>query len=254
MQRASFIVLHYLVIGRSLALSRTRVPPPRMRAAAENTNRNGNKYGTLDYWDSMYQGSGPAADDGLPSDQFSWYCGWEELEPFWTELVPSQRARVLVPGVGNDHTVAALYDAGYTHVTAFDYSKPAVERAKELFHPRPITLLWADATALPFESGSNFDAVMDKGALDAIGIAGEAPLRAAVKELARVIAPGGVVMSVSRALEPDDLMGAFHADEGGKADQQQQWEVVRDGGLYIAETTGAVSTDLAAGLFAWRRL
>ena len=62
-------------------------------------------------------------------------------------------------------------------------------------------------------------------------------------ELARVVAPGGVVVAVSRALEPDELLRPF---AGG------DWEVLRDGGLHICEG-GEVSTDLAAGLYAWRR-
>ena len=48
----------------------------------------------------------------LPADEYSWYCGWQDLEVFWEELVPSRTARVLVPGVGNDATVADMFDAG----------------------------------------------------------------------------------------------------------------------------------------------
>ena len=90
--------------------------------------RMGGKYGAKQYWDGMYSGSGEAAQDGLPADRFSWYCGWRELEPFWNELV-SCSARVLVPGVGNDATVADLYDAGWTNIEAFDYSAAAVAAA-----------------------------------------------------------------------------------------------------------------------------
>ena len=147
-----------------------------------------------------------------------------------------------MPGVGNDATVAALYDAGWTRLTAFDYSAGAIERLRPLIGERAIALHVADARALPFETAS-FDAVLDKGALDAIGIGGAADLQRAVDELGRVVAPGGVVVAVSRALEPDELLRPFAGEE---------WEILRDGGLHICEG-GEVSTDLAAGLYAWRR-
>lgn len=139
--------------------------------------------------------------------------------------------------------MAALYDSGYRHLTAFDYSPDAIARAASLFAPREIELLCADATALPFEGTALFDAALDKGALDAVGIGGRESLAAAVSELARVVAPGGVVVSISRALEEEEITGAFPSSE---------WLMVRDGGLHICES-GEVSTDLAASLYAWQR-
>ena len=207
----------------------------------------GCKYGSKAYWDGMYSGTGTAAADGLPSDSYSWYCGWREVEPFFRELVPDESVRLLVPGVGNDAAIVDMYDAGYATMTAFDYSAAAVERAVELFGPdrAGATLLCADATDLPFGAAS-FDACFDKGTLDAIGIAGSEALAAAAGQLWRALVPGGVVVSVSRALEPEAIRAAFDGSDG------RRWEELRDGGLHIAEG-GEVSTDLAAGLYAWRR-
>ena len=42
------------------------------------------------------------------------------------------------------------------------------------------------------------------------------------------------------------IRAAFDGSDG------RRWEELRDGGLHIAEG-GEVSTDLAAGLYAWRR-
>ena len=215
--------------------------PPR---ACESVGDAGCKYGTKAYWDGMYSGRGEACTiDGLPAEQYSWYCGWMELQPFWTELVPDFSARVLVPGVGNDDTVAALFDAGWSRVSCFDYSPEAISRAAELYGDRAIELRCADARALPYRDAS-FDAVLDKGALDAVGIAGREALAEAIAELSRTVATGGVVVSVSRALEPSTLVEAFHP---------ASWEVLRDGGLHLAES-GEASTDLAANLLAWRRI
>mmetsp|Transcript_21139 Transcript_21139/g.55666 ORF Transcript_21139/g.55666 Transcript_21139/m.55666 type:complete len:253 (+) Transcript_21139:77-835(+) len=224
-------------------IAAVRAPAPRLAASEPST---GCKYGTKAYWDSMYAGVGAAAEDGLPADAFSWYCGWTEIEPFWEEFVPQRAARVLVPGMGNDATLPKMFDAGWRGLTAFDYCEDAVVRARALVGDRDIRLLCADATALPLPSaasGHGFDAVFDKGALDAIGIGGSDLLEAAVGELARTTVGGGVVVSVSRALEPGELDSAF-CDE--------QWETLRDGALHIAPC-GAASTDLSANLLVWRR-
>ena len=219
---------------------------PRSRASGMKmcSKGGGCKYGQRAYWDSMYQGIGAAAEDGLPADEYSWYCRWEELEAFWRELVPSMPVpSVLIPGVGNDRTVADMWDAGYVQITAFDYSPDAVSRMRPIIGDRPIDCLCADATALPFDD-MRFDAVLDKGTLDAIGISSESDLSAAVHELARVLTPGGVVVCISRALDREAILRAF-ADP-------DRWENLRDGSLHVAET-GEVSHDLAADLYAWRR-
>ena len=93
----------------------------------------GCKFGKKAYWDAMYSGHGD-----LPADEFSWYCGWSELAPFWKELVPDTSSRILVPGVGNDAAVANLWDAGYQALTAFDYSADAVARCVRPSPPRPV--------------------------------------------------------------------------------------------------------------------
>ena len=202
------------------------------------------KFGTKEYWDGMYTGDGAACTaDSLPSEQYSWYCGWAEIEPFWRELVPSCAARVLMPGVGSDATVRDLYDAGWRDVAAFDYSAAGVERAAALYGDRRIDLRCCDATQLPYES-SSFDAVLDKGTLDAIGIASTEALHASALELGRTVVAGGIVVSVSRALEARVMLGAFDT---------LQWELLRDGEIHVAET-GEVTTDLAASLYAWRRV
>ena len=76
---------------------------------------------------------------------------------------------MLVPGVGNDPAILGLWDAGWQSVTAFDYSEDAVKRARAIFGDRDIKLLCADSRELPFQT-DEFDAVLDKGVLDAVGI------------------------------------------------------------------------------------
>jgi hypothetical protein len=118
------------------------------------------KFGLKSYWDDMYNtevvpieptttllatttttttraaATQPSSSSSSSSLSYSWYCGWMELEPFWTMLVPNRQSRVLVAGIGNDPTPVHMYDAGWnTTMIAYDYSEAAVQRAKDLFDP-----------------------------------------------------------------------------------------------------------------------
>lgn len=212
----------------------------------KNDNKNSNfdadgkcKFGTKAYWDAMYDGTADR-----PAESYSWYCSWEDLQPFWRMLVPSTDARVLIAGVGNDPTPLCLYDDGWTDLTAFDYSEAGVRRAQELAGSsrNKMKLLVADARNLPLESGS-IDAVLDKGTLDAIGITGKDIFVDSVKELARVTAEGGVVVCISRVMEPEEFYEAF---------DPSHWEMIHDGSLAFAPD-GEATIDLGAELFSWRR-
>mmetsp|Transcript_61395 Transcript_61395/g.181494 ORF Transcript_61395/g.181494 Transcript_61395/m.181494 type:complete len:257 (-) Transcript_61395:103-873(-) len=197
------------------------------------------KFGRKSYWDGMYEGTGDR-----PAESYSWYCGWDELAPFWTELVPDKGARVLVPGTGNDVTPCGVYDAGWNDITAFDYSEAGVERARKLFgeRRRGVDVVHADARDLPFEEAS-FDAVLDKGTLDAIYIAGKDSFVRAVREFGRVVSPGGVYVCVSSVVLPDDLYAAF---------SPSVWEIIHDGSLAFAPD-GEATIDLGSELYSWRR-
>jgi hypothetical protein len=257
---------------------------------AINLNQDGKcKFGTKEYWDSMYtEGTDGEEDEDRPPDDassssycysYSWYCTWNELAPFWNELVllndssdddyydddydnpksPPSSVRVLIPGIGNDPTPVEMFDAGFTDMIAFDYSEAAVERAKALFDTRrrrststtstistfvlsPPTLLCADATQLPLADAS-IDATLDKGTLDAIWIASPTLFHDAVRELGRVTAVGGIVMCISKVVDPDAW---------GEAFSSKYWETIHDGGLAFAPD-GEATIDLGANLYSFRR-
>mmetsp|Transcript_1918 Transcript_1918/g.4466 ORF Transcript_1918/g.4466 Transcript_1918/m.4466 type:complete len:412 (-) Transcript_1918:428-1663(-) len=185
-----------------------------------------------------------APEDRRPSESYSWYCGWDELAPFWTMLVPDTSSRVVIAGIGNDPSPVQMYDAGWTNMMAYDYSRRGVDRARELFAPSRdgVELLTADATDLPLET-SSVDATLDKGTLDAIFITGEEIFRRSVREMGRVTAEGGRVVSVSTVVNPDVLLGEFDT---------VYWENVHDGSLAFAED-GEATIDLGAELYSWKR-
>lgn len=149
-------------------LLRLYVSPP--KAKSSNLNADGKcKFGTKEYWDAMYSKTSSSAvvddnnGDDLPSDKYSWYCGWTELQPFWDMLITplirdgndnKHSVKVLIAGIGNDITPIQMYDDGWTNMIAFDYSEDGVCRAKELFGPDRLLLSQQQDSC---ENGNNDD-------------------------------------------------------------------------------------------------
>ncbi|KAL7531394.1 hypothetical protein ACHAWF_003759 [Thalassiosira exigua] len=162
-------------------------------------------------------------------------------------LVPDKRPRVLIAGIGNDPAPVEMYDDGWTNVTAYDYSQSGVDRARELFEScgkrrDGVRLMTADARDLLLET-SSVDATLDKGTLDAIYIAGYDAFRDSVREMGRVTAEGGVVVTVSRVIGSEILLSEFDGP---------LWENVHDGSLAFGPN-GEASIDLEAELYSWKR-
>jgi len=246
------VTLHcnHLVHGLSLNYPRHPATIHSTRLSSSSTgihqDEDGNcVFGKKDYWDEMYGGQQLVTDaDYYPQDAYSWYCGWSELSPFWRMLVPDPSSRVVIAGIGNDITPVNMYDDGYTNMFAYDYSEEGVNRARELFGDRcnDVELITADATNLPLDTAS-VDATFDKGTLDAIYITGKEIFIDSVKEMTRYTAPEGLVVSISRVIDPDVLLETF---------DNQYWENINDGTLSFA-TDGEATIDLGAELYSWKR-
>lgn len=207
----------------------------------------GTRFGRRGYWNAHYQST-------RPGEAFAWYTGWLDLEPFWQALVPDQNAQILLPGIGNDGAMVDMFDSGYTRLDGFDYSVEAVSAAQRLFGERldhGVCLRVADARSMPYEDAA-FDAVLDKGTLDAVYLAGgrdqsacQRSLESAVRELSRVLRPGGVVLSVTAAAAAR-LPSAFDAQPGA-------WRTLWDGSPFITDD-GYASINVDATMLAWTRL
>lgn len=185
-------------------------------------------FGTRQYWDEVYSGMGD-----FPKEEYSWYYGYSVIKPFLVDTV-SRDSTILCPGIGNDPILLDLYGSGYRNVVAFDYSGYAIDRQKDLLAFQPnakFELYEMDARTLKTSWTNKFDAVLEKGALDAIFLSGEGNIEAAVQELDRVLKPGGMLISVSGVV-PDELRRSLF----------QCYEWVRDG-----------TDDLQAGCFVFRK-
>jgi len=212
----------------------------------------------MEYWNGCYQNK---------EDAFTWYCEWKDFQPFFEELVPlflfnegeegkkKIKPKILIPGIGNDGSMVDMYDYGYTELTAYDYAPEGVQCAKLLFgETRNCHLITADARNLPLEWTDSFDAILEKGTLDAIFLSGAKDkdlaaqhLDLAVNEMARVLRTGGVCMSVSAACT-ESVKQSFARSE------RSCWKMIRDGGGLIITEDGYTSNNVDASIFAWERL
>ncbi|KAG7368962.1 methyltransferase domain containing protein [Nitzschia inconspicua] len=185
-------------------------------------------FGTREYWDSLYQGNGD-----YPANEYQWYYGFQEYGKYVTQLIP-RNSNVLLPGIGNDPIILDLLQKGYSTLTGTDYSEHAIERQQELLsyaygNVDMVKLHCMDARKMPTDWNDKFDAIVEKGALDAIYLSGDGNFEKAVKEFERVLRPGGILINISGVVPGELRRDVF---------DEQQWEWVRDG-----------SDDLKAGIF-----
>jgi SAM-dependent methyltransferase len=232
---------------RFAGIATSRVTTSHGAALSEPTN---SKYGRQDYWNGFYE----------KEKQFSWYAGWGDLEPFVNEFM-DHKFHVIIPGVGNDKSLVEMYDAGFLHLTAMDYAPEGIERCREMLGVNRIRkeeegpgveLLVADARELQdvFASHS-FDAVLEKGTLDAIYLSGggvketaDKHLDMAISELGRIVKPGGIWMSIA-AVVVDQIQASF--------EERSEWEpLVGKDDLYMTDD-GYTSNNIDGTLLVWRK-
>lgn len=172
------------------------------------------EYGDVAYWDARFA----AGEEGK-----EWLGAWAALR---AAALPhlAGASRILILGNGSSRLPWDLANDGAlagVDVVASDASTVAVARGEATDpHPR-IAWTVADVAALPFPDGS-FDAVVEKGVLDALAARHaradpwrpppelRADLAAALGEAHRVLTPSGVILSVSFA-QPHFRLPLLHS-------------------------------------------
>lgn len=200
---------------------------------------------------------------------------------------------VLVPGVGNDGAIRDMYDdpsRRFRDLKCFDYAPKGVRLARVMLGLSPsvmgedgddddntnksnsnddelaegLDVRVADCTALPAcYRPRSFDLVLEKGTLDAIYISGEGDeglarkrLHLALRELTRVLRPGGVLFSVTaaaaehveRVMEEEFVAGSG----GGYYEAMRNTREGEAGGLWTTEE-GYTSNNVDAAMLVYRR-
>ena len=224
-------------------------------------------FGKQEYWESFYN-----SQSETENDNFSWYSSWEDMEPFVREYMPPNNdtaSTVLVPGIGSDAALLqSLYESGYTPLAAFDYAPSSIQHCQRQLAQwglpssslsnATIDLCVADATeTLPYPPES-VRLVIDKGTFDSIFIAGGRDrnqkrdlLSRAVQQIQRVVAPGGIIWSLSGICTATlrDLEDCWDGDDA-------RWQVLADTttDTLITTSDGYTSNNLDGDLLVWRKL
>lgn len=165
------------------------------------------KYGDLDYWDSQFA-------DGIYGETYEWVADFEVLRPLIQPLIDvaggPHRCRVLHLGCGNSELAEQLYDEfGVRRCTSVDFSPRVIEFMRQRNAATRPELEWVVADCTDLRScfkDQAFDLVLEKGFLDALVCISDTRRRcesvhAALKEVARVLMPGGSFLMAS--VNPD---------------------------------------------------
>lgn len=127
------------------------------------------------------------------------------LEWLATQAPPSSGATALVVGCGLGEDAESLARAGW-RVTGFDVSQTAIDWCHKLHGASPVHYQVADLLEPPAQWRHRFDFVFECYTLQALPMA----LRErASASLAGFVAPGGALLVVTRAREPDEDPGSL---------------------------------------------
>ncbi|XP_022953338.1 methyltransferase-like protein 13 [Cucurbita moschata] len=147
-------------------------------------------YGDAVYWDARYQ---------QEADSFDWYQRYAALRPFVRKFI-STSASVLMVGCGNAVMSEDMVNDGYEDIMNVDISSVAVDimRRKHQFIPQ-LKYMEMDVRDMSFFPDEKFDAVVDKGTLDALMCGTDASISAAkmLGEVSRLLKPGGVYLLIT---------------------------------------------------------
>uniref|UniRef100_A0A8C5PHZ0 eEF1A lysine and N-terminal methyltransferase n=1 Tax=Leptobrachium leishanense TaxID=445787 RepID=A0A8C5PHZ0_9ANUR len=169
------------------------------------------EFASTEYWEQFFKKRGERS--------FEWYGGYLDLCGVLHKYI-KPKDKVLVVGCGNSELSEHLYDAGCQNLTNIDTSEIVIRQMSERnAGKRPqMTFQLMDATKTTF-SDSHFQAVLDKGTLDAILTDTEEGTLKTVSnmlsEISRLLQIGGRYLCVTLAQSHVLEKLVRHFSEGG---------------------------------------
>lgn len=163
-----------------------------LRPAEPSAKREKHEYASKDFWNSRFN----------EEEKYDWYIGWPELKPYFLQLGLTTDAPILNVGCGNSSVAVDMWNDGLKNLWNIDISDKVIDNMKKQVGNSGVGGQWLemDATNMTSFADNSFQAVIDKGTLDALVCADEKSIPInLVKEMFRVCRPGGVVMIISHS-------------------------------------------------------
>lgn len=177
-------------------------------------------YANPRYWQDYYLKT-------TADERFDWYVSWDSaiVEHEFTPIGGGQESRrasslgdllrpymagksILMLGSGNADMSEKMYLEGFEDITNVDISQEVLENMRAKVGPSTPRMKWihGNISALSFAADS-FDVAIDKATYDALQ-RNRPLLDASMREVVRVLKPGGIIVSVSA--EPGELRCERH--------------------------------------------
>jgi methyl halide transferase len=112
---------------------------------------------TKEFWEKRFATGDMPWDRGAANPQLG----------AWLAAGALKRCRILVPGCGAGHEVAALAAAGF-QVTALDYAPEAIARTRKLLDAASLKATLVEADVLAWQPDKPFDAIYEQTCLCAL--------------------------------------------------------------------------------------
>ncbi|KAL6620195.1 hypothetical protein ACP70R_035334 [Stipagrostis hirtigluma subsp. patula] len=161
-----------------------------------------NDYGAAAYWDARYSsssGSPAPGGGGGGGEFFDWYQTYPALRPLLRACLPAS-SRFLMLGCGNSLLSEDMAKDGYQDIVNIDISSVVIEQMREKHADVPqLTYMQMDVRDMSVFGDESFDCVLDKGTLDAMMCADDAPHGASkmLAEVARLLQPRGIYLLIT---------------------------------------------------------
>ena len=164
-----------------------------MDLSTDKTQRN--NYADKEFWNARF----------TSEKKNDWYIMWKEFKPYIDSMATAKDIPILNVGCGNSYISIDMWKDGFSNVVNIDISDKAVEMMSSQAESLGVKtqFLEMDATKMTFPDDS-FEAVIDKGTLDALNCALDNQLSYdLVREMYRVCRVGGRVFIVTHTC-PDE--------------------------------------------------